>query len=232
MEYMIHACPDRMWYVNDFLIPSMMDQGIPRESILVWCDTEGKGNLISCMDAFASRKEKPGGTWHLQDDVLICRDFSERTQEFGRDQIVCGYCYSGYEQGIPIAGQVFPALMWNSCFPCVYIPNEIAAECADWFYNDARARPGFRPWVNTGKMDDNFFHAFCMERHPNEYVLNLAPHLVEHVDYIIGGSVANKWRGHICRAFYFEDDDLTEELTAKVVKLRRQNHREATTLKA
>ncbi len=28
MRYMIHACPPRMWYVEEFFIPSMKAQGI------------------------------------------------------------------------------------------------------------------------------------------------------------------------------------------------------------
>ena len=49
MHYMIHACPQRMWYVEGFLIPSMKAQGISEEEITVWNDTEGKGNLFSSM---------------------------------------------------------------------------------------------------------------------------------------------------------------------------------------
>lgn len=218
---MIHACPDRMWYVEQFLVPSILRHGIPPDDIIVWNDGDGKGNLESCMASFRSCKGIPGGTWHLQDDVLICHDFAERTREFGGDMITCGFCYTGYENGTPIPGYVFPVLMWNSSFPCIYIPNRIAAECADWFYNDARHRPEFAGWVASGKMDDNFFHAFVVERHPNELVLNLAPHLVEHVDYIIGGSTINSWRHHTTRGYWFEDDYLTEELKTKVKQARR-----------
>ena len=230
MKYMIHACPDRMWYVNGFLIPSMLDQGITRDEIIVWNDAAGNGNLIACMEAFSSCRWREGGTWHLQDDVLISRDFAERTREQAGDKVVCGFCYSGYEDGTPIVGNVFPVLMWRSTFPCVYIPNSLAAECADWFFTDAMHRQQFEPWVKSGKKDDNFFHAFCIEQHPNEFVVNLAPHLVEHVDYIIGGSTINKWRGYIARGYYFDDETLVTELTEKVVKLK--SNREATTLKA
>ena len=45
MNIMIHACDDRMWYVNDFLVPSLLAQGIPKSSIKLWADTEHKGNL-------------------------------------------------------------------------------------------------------------------------------------------------------------------------------------------
>ncbi len=230
MRYMIHACLARMWYVSKYLIPSMLEQGIDRDDIIVRCDYERKGNLISCMESFASCRDSPGGTWHLQDDVLICRDFAEQTKRLSGDNVVCAFCYSGYEDGIPLTGWVHPVLMWNSTFPCVYIPNSLAAECSDWFYSEATADPLYANWVRSGKMDDNFFHAFCVTKHPNMMVLNYAPHLVEHVDYIIGGSTINQWRGHICRGYYFDDDALVEELTRKVVKIK--TNREATSLKA
>ena len=52
MRYMIHACPQRMWYVNDYLLPSLKAQGIPEEEIAIWNDTEGKGTLFSCLESF------------------------------------------------------------------------------------------------------------------------------------------------------------------------------------
>ena len=33
---MIHCCPKRIWYVEEYLIPSMLRQGIDRENIIVW----------------------------------------------------------------------------------------------------------------------------------------------------------------------------------------------------
>ncbi len=75
-KYMIHACLARMWYVEEFLIPSMLEQGIEWESITIWNDAQRRGNLIACMDSFLSLAGSDGGTWHLQDDVIICRDFA------------------------------------------------------------------------------------------------------------------------------------------------------------
>ena len=34
-KYLIHASPGRMWYVTDYLIPSMVEQGIDRDNIVV-----------------------------------------------------------------------------------------------------------------------------------------------------------------------------------------------------
>ena len=45
---------------------------------------------------------------------------------------------------------------------------------------------------------------------------NLKPCLVEHVDWIVGGSVLHPWRGYLARATWFEDDALVRELKASV----------------
>ena len=230
MHYMIHACPQRMWYVEGLLIPSMVEQGIREEEITVWNDTEGVGNLRACLDSFASCTGKTGGTWHLQDDVLLSRDFAEVTKEYAQDSIVCGFCCSRWETGIPCVGEVYPVKMWNSSFPCIYIPNRIAEQFVRWFHETAAFDPDYAKWIRTGKMDDTIFHEFCVQELSNQKVINYAPHLVEHVDYIIGGSTINQWRGYLARGYYFDDDQLVQELTEKVVKLK--NQREATTYKS
>ena len=53
MKVLIHACPKRMWYVEGFLLPELKRQGA--DEVEVWNDTEGKGNLRACMEAFAAR---------------------------------------------------------------------------------------------------------------------------------------------------------------------------------
>lgn len=72
MHFLIHACRAREWYVNDFLIPSMTAQGIHKEDIEVWMDSNNDGCLFSCMKCFYEMGNRgDGDTWHLQDDVLL-----------------------------------------------------------------------------------------------------------------------------------------------------------------
>lgn len=216
IKFMIHACKARMWYVNDFMIPQMTEQGIPRESIRVWLDDTGKGNLISCMDSFLECGKSNGHTWHLQDDILLCRDFVERIRGHP-EGVVCGFYYIGFEDFEPQAGRVPAVFMWNS-FPCIRIPDRIAGECAEWFYNDARYRDEYQDWVKSGKHDDGFWHDFYIEQHKEDWVFNMKPNLAEHVDYLIGGSVVNKWRGHMCRSSSWEDEELINELKDKLAR--------------
>lgn len=213
---MIHACPDRMWYVDDFLIPSLLEQGIPRSSIRLWLDSESKGNLKACIESFAECGKHKGNTWHMQDDVLICHDFAERAKTDG--SVVCGFCHAKFEPfNKPMVGRVPAAFMFNS-FPCICIPNEIAGEFADWFNNDARHRPQYQDWVRSEKHDDSFWHDFFVETHPDDYVWNLTPALVEHVDWLIGGSLINANRGFVCRATFWEDEYLVEKLKRELAR--------------
>ena len=40
MTIMIHACNERMWYVNEYLVPSMTAQGIGKDNIIVVMNPE------------------------------------------------------------------------------------------------------------------------------------------------------------------------------------------------
>lgn len=213
MKYMIHACPQRMWYVNDYLLPSMQAQGI--KDIEIWNDTEGKGNLLACMEAFRACGEREGGTWHLQDDVLISRDFAERTRA-PVDGVVCGFGCQNSGPSMQERGRVPMVFMWYS-FPCIYIPNDLARECAAWFFEDAIRRTQYAAQVSDRKHDDWFWREFLLERHKDLWVINLVPNLVEHVDYLIGGTMINQQRRiQINRSAFFKDLDLVEELKSKI----------------
>lgn len=212
MNFMIHACPQRMWYVNDFLIPSMRAQGISENEIIVWNDTEGKGNLFSCMESFKAC----GDAWHLQDDVIISRDFAEKTRE-NNDGIVCGFGCRNFGPSMEQKGLVPVCFMWYS-FQCIRIPGEIAEECAEWFYTDAMHRTQFAPQVVDRKHDDWFFRHFIMERHEKMWVTNLYPNIVDHVDCLIGGTIINKQRRiQMNRSFCFPDQDLIDDLSQELL---------------
>lgn len=217
MYYLIHACPQRRWYVDEFLIPSMLSQGISSDDIEVFMDEDRKGNLFSCMDAFASCKNRSGATWHLQDDIIISRDFYDKTKAQRKSAIVCGFC--GVELG-PNPGNYGPVKSWEMwlSFPCIQIPNDIASECADWFYCDVinRQREPFVNRIKKGKSDDWFFKTFIRECHPFAEIVNLKPNLVDHIDYLLGGSVINEARKKDHVSAHFKDRDLIDELKGKI----------------
>lgn len=214
MKVLIHASPVRMWYVRDFLIPSLQEQGA--DEIQVWNDIHRKGNLRACMDSFATRQGH-GGTWHIQDDVLICRDFVERCREHD-EGVVYGFCNEQFTDDQHQTGEVFVADSWHS-FQCVRIPDDYARDCAEWFEADGwkqSPNPEVDILVMAGKGDDTLFREFMQQKHGTETVLNLKPNLVEHVDWIVGGSILHRWRGYLARAYYWEDEDLVDELKEAV----------------
>ena len=211
-KYIIHACPQRMWYVNEFLIPSMKEQGI--EDIVVECDTEQVGNLEKCMQIFL-RMDGYGSAWHMQDDVIICRDFRERTEQFEPSRVVCGFAFNK-DENFHFTGQVDPAKMWWS-FPCIHIPNKLARGCAEWYYAKAKNDLKYKHWKRAGKFDDAFFKEYVVTLRPSTTVINLKPNLVDHIDYLIGGTTINEQRkdGKVSSG-YFNDNDLVYELRGKI----------------
>ena len=215
MKFLIHAYPKRMWYVQDFLIPMLREQGAT--DIEVWNDAEKKGNLAACMESFAARKGD-GGTWHIQDDVLPCRDFVKRCEELDSG-VVYGFCCEHFTDNPQLTGKVYTCDAWHS-FQCVRIPDAYARECAAWVRSEQWKKDSPNPELyvvwNRNNGDDTFFHEYMSCWHGREMVTNVKPNLVEHVDWIIGGSIISKYRGFFARAHYWDDDELIEQLKKDV----------------
>lgn len=208
-KYLIHAVPKRMWYVKEYLIPSMIKQGIAEENIRIYNDENHDGNLVSCLKSFLTC-EGDGGTWHLQDDILISKDFKEKTEKYNTG-LICGFSsamYDGANKGI---GCVPIRDMWFS-FPCIRIPNSYARECAKWVNDYIIGNPVYYDYWKNGVNDDWAFRTYLREFHSDEKGFNLAPNIVEHIDYLIGGGTGKKKRDVPCRSQYFNDLDLVEEL--------------------
>ena len=213
MKYLIHSCKKRYWYVKNYLIPSMVKQGIREQNIHVYLDYNDDGCLQSCMKSFNGMPDDNTGTWHLQDDVIICSDFKERTLRLSSlyDGIICGYCYRFDDNRYKI-GNVKAKEMWYS-FPCIYIPNKVARDCANWFYNKVVNDGAYFLYVKSKKHDDTLFRIFVEDYYPNIHVTNLSPNLVDHIDYLIGGSIINNSRDvKETHAVYFEESELVKEL--------------------
>ena len=220
MKIMIHACPARMWYVDEFLVPQLLGQGVEKDEIRIWNDTEGWGNLKAFIKSCEAVAGENGQTWHLQDDILLCRDFAPRarTLETETDGIVCGMCCANWGPR-PIKNGLVPMpFMWNG-FQIVRIPDRLAGEFADWMQTVGRTRPELRRWVQTNKGDDSCFRAFCLDRHRADTVFNVAPNLADHVDFLIGGTVINPARPvQYNRAYYWDENDAVTELRDRLTE--------------
>ena len=209
---MIHTYPKRLWYVEEYLVPSMLEQGIEKDNIIIYNDIDGQGNLRACMSAFASVPRDENGTWHLQDDVLICREFKECTEEYDNG-VVCAFSSKKYD-GFGNIGPVDREHLWFS-FPCIRIPNQYAIECSEWVTNYIIGNPIYTKYWKKGVNDDWAFRTFLKAFHTKEIGYNLAPNLVDHIDYLIGGGSGGQ-RDEPVRAQYWEDDDLVKQLEDKL----------------
>ena len=211
MKYIIHSCDKRLWYVKGFLVPALKEQGIEP---IIHNDDDHLGCLKSYIKSFRSLKRTDEGTWHLQDDVMICRDFAKITKEHD-DGIVYGFFHRHPKENDLRAGKV-PVTEATYSFPCLRIPDKIAVEFTDWFLGDAQYRENYQRWVEAKKYCDAFWKDFLVEKYPEDYVYNLKPSIVEHCDEWMGGSTINKWRESWCHADYWDDHQTIEDLKVKL----------------
>ena len=220
MVIVIHAVPERLWYVEEHLIPALEAQGA--ENIRIWNDLEHRGNLRACMECFAAM-DGDGGAWHLQDDVLPAADFVQRCSLLDGG-VVWGFCCEYFLDDPGQVGFVYPEDAWHS-FQCVRIPDSYARACAEWFFSGRWQElqdPELELQYEDNRGDDAFFRRWLQEAHPAEAVYNTRPCLVEHVDLWIGGSVIsrNQWRDYPARAHWF-DGDLTAQLRRQLRAAKR-----------
>ena len=196
--YMIHTCEKRLWYVRGFLLPSMTKQGIQQNHILIYRDRNGIGNLrawvdscnrLSCQSANASIKN----VWHLQDDVVISKDFKRITEEYEKNDIVCGFT-CGYDND-PQPGEfkVRDRKVWYS-FPCIEISTDITSAFARWANNNLWQSNYFREAVKRNNCDDLIFREWLYDNCGDMDNINLNPNIVNHIDKWLGGSICNRQR--------------------------------------
>ena len=214
MIYMIHSCNSRLWYVNRYLIPDMLAQGIPLESIILFNDFLAEGNqkafYNSCV--YIKNNLSPSeGIWHLTDDVIVSYDFYHRTSRVPNNlNIRCGFVTNAFNpRNKKYTGTQPFSKVWRS-FPCIYIPNKYLAEFVDWYdaYDPTKTcYKRVKKEFEGGKDDDTLFLAFITNKHPSIRTVNITPNLVDHIDYLIGGSTLFSRKQKIHRACYLSDID-------------------------
>lgn len=211
VKVMIHACEPRMWYVNEFLLPSLKEQGC--EDIRVICDTDHVGNVEACMRCFAAVKGEEH-TWHLQDDVVLAEDFKERAELYESfNGIVCGIKtrYDAGKQDNDGTPRTDKDQMWLS-FPCIRIPDILARGCAHT-YNTQPA--DFFQWKQRGRGDDMVFRKYIKKCCPSAPYINAIPNMVDHIDYLIGNTTSTQKLPAPSRAVYF-DKTIADKLAIKI----------------
>lgn len=205
-KILIHTCQKRRWYVDEFLVPSLKEQGIENISIY-----EDKNNN-ELLAFFSSLKDISCDTWHLQDDIIISSKFSERIQGYAEDEIVCAFSSMYDKNNSPGEHKTVDEMRYS--FPCIRIPYEIAKYSANWFFNYAMNENEYRIVINSGRQDDNMFKEALKDYREDVNIINLAPNLVEHIDYLIGGSLVNVQRDRDIqvKSRFWDEIELEEKL--------------------
>ena len=225
MKYMIHACNSRMWYVDDYLVPSLLKQVIAKDDIYVYQDKDCEGNLKSYIKSCHLAYEMWGETnvWHMQDDVIVSAKFKERTEELEENPLrVISAFTCKYDDGRGPGEAECKNHIWYS-FPCTRINSRLSKEFASWCDTYLWRDNQFGFWTRYKKGDDYIFRVFMESYHPKEHVLNLIPNLVDHIDFLLGGTVVNPQRqmqGADVRSMYWDENDLVCELGDRIRKER------------
>ena len=209
VSIMIHACIDRMHYVNGFLVPTLLRDGWEEDDITIWEDKEE-----GCLEAYLhSFRELParGDTWHLQDDVLPDRRF----RFFANQWLTFSGIINGFGNARKYTTHCFgiakdaDAMFYS--FPCIRIPNDMAHEFAAWV-EEQRENPKYMTYIRENKYVDWLFKQWIGRNERKIQIENLRPNLVEHVDEYCGGSTVNKARTNPAKALQFEDGYQLERL--------------------
>ena len=214
MKIMIHACKNRIFYVNDFLVPYLLEQGYDKGDILVYLDEE-KGCLKAHLDAFKNFvPDDKDYLWHLQDDVLPRSDFyfhaEHALKDFMRGGIVCGFGNKEFYKREKF-GYAYNSNDMFYSFPCIRIPNYICHDFVRWFNERAVNRVDLQKYIVNNKFVDYLFKVYVDLKFIGEThdmgMFNYRPCLVDHVDEYCGGSTVNKDRKKPARALIFEDSE-------------------------
>lgn len=219
MKYLIHTFPKRLWYVEKYLIPSMIEQGIKKKDIYIYNDENGFGNLFAFLDSIRfiiNNLSKEKGLWHLQDDVIISKDFKERTESINKlniDNIVVNGFVNKWYANLEKSGRVNVKDYWYS-FPCIYIPNRYLEDFINWI-EKVKTQAPYRKKYISGRYDDYFFYKFLEIEYPTDEMVNLKPNLVDHIDYLLGFTSGKRSKKEV-RAEYFEDLDLVKNLERSI----------------
>lgn len=220
IKYMIHTCLEREQYVKNILVPFLVKQGIKKSDIHIWLDKERVGNLASWVASckwVAATQDSKASIWHLQDDVIPSKRFKEVTE---RDfpGIANGFCNERFEgERTNYIGEVPVSGSWFS-HPCKLIPNSMAVRFVEWYENDCVPNNLFPEYVSTGKCDDSLFREYVIVNESKTPTINLFPNIVDHIDFLIGGTVINKQRKGKRQAYWRDEalDKAVEELEEKL----------------
>ena len=244
-DILIHTCESRSWYVYDHLIPALLQQGIEPPRLHVYLD-RNTTNLNAFLSSLRESTEiHTAATWHLQDDVLPSSTFATTIEkideEYSPHIVIAGFA-SFYCKASP-PGFVPARELWYS-FPCIRISNALISDFLSWYETDFKndGNTSHQSWIKKEKFDDSIFKVYIETREKQEKeekeienilhgtpwednevsFYNYAPNLVNHVDYLLGGSIVNKARRKNSTSIYWDEKEYLKEWEEKVLKATRE----------
>ena len=229
MKYVIQSCSSRLWYVQNFLVPDMLSQGIKESDICVLNDDDSLGCLwhyIRTCEIVLRKYPNEPGVWRLQDDVLISSTFKEATEAAPKDIVCNGYLATEESDDYDKVGLVAVKDYWYS-FPCIYVPNEITRGFLEWFKYKVVREGKHSKQLQKRKYDDYFFWLSMQAQRKDALILNMYPNIIQHVDYLLNGSVVNqKRKAGKAKAYYWLETEREEELAQRIAKWKNNRDME------
>ena len=226
-DVLIRGTSKRLWYIDKYLMPALLESGVPQEKIHLFVDDKRRGALGSY---FALADVLPridsNCVWHLQDDVYPVSNFAKACEELESicpDGIIAGF-WPRNQRHIP-EGQhghitgfgLKPNREWQLwAFQCIRIPTVVALDSIKWIRDkgEQRAFPksdcgDLQSLYDNNIGDDTLFWAYLETVWPDEMHYDCEVSLVDHIGEFIGGSLLGN---RIGRARNFPDKDKVDAL--------------------
>jgi hypothetical protein len=219
-DVLIRGTPQRKWFVDGYLIPALLEAGVPEKKIHLYMDTKRLGNLGSFLaleDVLPKIESK--SVWHLQDDVYPVSNFAERCEELEEicpDGIIFGFAprnQRAIPEGQPghISGFGMRSnkdwQLWS--FQCIMIPTANAIDGIKWIREKGEKKcfpksacGDLQSLYDQNIGDDSLFFTYLENVLPDEMHYDCEWSLVDHVGGMIGGSLLGN---RIGRAMKFAD---------------------------
>ena len=188
--YVVHTSPKRINFVQEYMIPCFKRYGIT--DIIIWNDEKMEGQLhawTKCAEWIVLNKQEFDGTWHLEDDVIPCKNFKTISEDKAKDGIIVqgfttNYKFADFKGKTGIVSvKDLPYGM-----QCIYIPN-FYLKGYIYFVSEFVNKGAYKKrQYDCGTLySDNVFRGFLRKYCRNAVVNVLDNCMVEHIDYLIGG---------------------------------------------
>lgn len=210
LKFMIHLCPKRKWYVDEFLIPKLKERGVKEEEMLLYLDDKGDGFLQSFINSMGICADFKKDTMviHLQDDVYPRSDFYAKCAANKDDyDIISGYC-NPVSKSKTKSGEVNVKDTWYS-FPCIGINSRLSYRFISWWLGTGYKEKEYQMFISEKKFGDAIFKDYIQKYEKDARCINLRPTICQNVDSWIGGSVINFMRPTFFgsdETLYFEEE--------------------------